>query len=82
MLLYLTIGGTAVASALGAPVWIILVGAITLTLVSASEHRRLASSTNFTFAQIMLFGGWKSMANATATSAAAYMLGRLTLLTV
>jgi len=82
LLAYLAIGGTAISSALGAPMWIILVGAATLLLASALEYRRLASITDFTFVQIILFGGWKSAGNALAACAAAYALGRVAILTV
>lgn len=80
MLAYLAIGSTAVSSALGAPVWIVLASATALSLASALEHRKLAGSANFTLFQIMLFGGWRSIFNALAACTAAYVLGRIALL--
>lgn len=81
LLAYLAIGGTAISSALGAPAWIILASAATLSFASALEHRKLAGTANFTLFQIMLLGGWKSILNSVAVCSAAYVLGRLALLT-
>jgi ABC-type proline/glycine betaine transport system permease subunit len=79
---FFAIGGTATLSALGAPIWIVIVGAAALALASASEHRKLAGIYNFTLFQIMLFGGWRSILHSVAACSAAYVLGHLALLTV
>lgn len=79
LLAYLAIGGTAIVSALGAPVWIVLASATALSLTSALDHRKMAGIANVTLFQIVLFGGWKSILNSLAACSAAYVLGRLAL---
>lgn len=79
---YLLIGATAVASALGAPAWIIFLAAIPLAMSAALEHRKLAGIADSTMLQIFLFGGWKSIGHSVGACAAAYILGHLALLTV
>ncbi len=79
MLAYVTIMSTATAAYLGAPVWSLLVGAVVLMLLSASDHRELAASYAKPYARYAIaWAAWQSAGHATLASSAAYLLGCLT----
>jgi hypothetical protein len=78
MLAYLAIISTATAAFFGAPVWTFLVGAAALMLLSAFEHRRIATDATWDSLEMLSWAGWQSAAHAFLASGAAYLLGYVT----
>ncbi len=82
MLAYLAIVSTATAAFLGAPVWTFLVGAGVLMLLSAIEHRRIATHATWDTLEVLRWAAWQSAGHALMASGAAYALGYVARLSI
>ncbi len=79
MLAYLTIVSTATAAYFGAPIWTLLVAAAALTLLSAIDHRELATGYAKPYARsAIVWAAWQCAGHATLACSAAYLLGYVT----